>query len=93
MADCIKMNRGLKKLMMSNLTRITNDGAHALMNAVRGGQNRTLTDLYLENSLGVTAEKRNELRQGNAKSERHEEGSLLSSSAADDPDDARLYQN
>jgi len=93
MADCIKENVGLKKLMMSNLPRITNDGANSLMNAVRSGHNRTLTDLYLENSTGVTAEKRDQLRQGNSKSDKFEEGSLLTASSDEPEADARLFQH
>ena len=85
-------NKGLKKLMMNNLVRMSNDGANALMKSVRSGVNRTLTDLYLENSLGVSAEKREQLRAGNTNSSAKEEGSLLSGTLMTDDDvsDARL---
>jgi len=91
-AQMIVENTAIKKLMMSNLRGVTDDGAHALMAAVRSGKNKTLTDLYLENSVGVTSEKRDQLREGN-KSESYEEGSLLSAATdadPDDQDDARL---
>ena len=68
---------------------MTNDGAHSLMKAVRSGVNRTLSDLYLENSLGVSSEKRAELRAGNKNSNAKEEGSLLTASTEDELD-ARL---
>jgi len=90
MAQVILENVGLKKLVMNNCARMTNDGAHSLMKAVRSGVNRSLTDLYLENSLGVSVEKRDELRQGNKNSNAKEEGSLLTASAQDDAEDARL---
>lgn len=60
------------------------------MKAVRCGANRTLTDLYLENSLGVSEAKREELRAGNRNSTAKEEGSLLTASAEDEDIDARL---
>merc|ERR1711908_101630 len=82
-AKMIKENQSLRKLTISNLTRITDKGANALMVVVRGGHNKTLTDLYMENSTGVSKEKRDKMREGNKSSHAVEEGSLLTGSTED----------
>jgi len=91
MAAMIRENKGLRKLLMNNLSRISDDGAHQLMLAVRSGLNRTLTDLYLENAFGISEDKRDDLRKGN-KSVMSEEGSLLTASTEEEAKDARLLE-